>query len=203
MHFHYDSVIVDIDGTLTIGERLARNEHYGQHSDCPACQTNLCLRGCGRNLGPYEECSCDLEPTDAYVTQSRIRWDEFYKAASADKPQTKALDFVTTLHENIRNFYYLTGRPSAQGSVNVRQLTVDWLIQHGFPFVGEDRLLMRPVDSYGKSSEVKREILVPLLPQLGKHVLAIDDEDNNLKMFHELGFTTMKSPYCWERISLV
>jgi hypothetical protein len=34
----------------------------GRHPHCPGCGTNLCARGCGRNLGPYEECACDLPP---------------------------------------------------------------------------------------------------------------------------------------------
>jgi hypothetical protein len=33
-------------------------EHGNPADACPGCGTNLCLGGCGRNLGPYEECLC-------------------------------------------------------------------------------------------------------------------------------------------------
>ena len=39
-----------------------QNGHNGQHEACPGCGTNLCMRGCGRNLGPYEECLCGGAP---------------------------------------------------------------------------------------------------------------------------------------------
>jgi hypothetical protein len=37
-------------------------EHGCNPAACPGCGTNLCLGGCGRNLGPYEECSCKGRP---------------------------------------------------------------------------------------------------------------------------------------------
>jgi len=56
------------DRGYTIRERAKRLIRFwgrgscrGQHAACPGCKTNLCLRGCGRNLGPYEECNCGME----------------------------------------------------------------------------------------------------------------------------------------------
>jgi len=122
--------------------------------------------------------------------------DSYYSKVHEHAVQPDCVEVVWKFLTATPKLIYLTGRDEIRGCVDVRFLTLQWLKKHGFP---PATLVMRPYGEDGESHVVKRYLVEQM--ELKGNILAIDDEDKNLQMFHELGFVTMKSPYCWKRLS--
>lgn len=117
----------------------------------------------------------------------------FYQQAGDCLPTPAAKIICDKLAKATKQLVYLTGRSEQVGGVNIRQVTEQWLKTHAFP---QARLLMRAEGDFRDSHLVKSD-LVSTLTGLGGTVLAIDDEDENLRMFSNLGFFTLKAPFCF------
>jgi uncharacterized HAD superfamily protein len=170
----FDTLIIDIDGTI------ADNSHR-QHVQNEIDQY---LRGPKFSAKDADKILREL-------------WNEFYRLAKDDVPVLGSLSGVKKLlgsdDKNLKcpALIYCTGREDS-----FRADTTSWLADQGFPL---NVLLMRPTGDTRPSTVVK-EHLLSYLPKTNQ-VLAVDDEDRILSLFHTLGFATLKAPFCWERIS--
>ncbi len=72
---------------------------------------------------------------------------------------------------------------------NVRTSTTEWLNKHAVYF---DEIFMRPINDYRQSAVYKSDVVKKHI--IGKYniVFAIDDEPSVVKMYHELGITSLQ-----------
>lgn len=116
-------------------------------------------------------------------------YEDWSVEAQKDPPILQSLEPTWYLHKHCETFFYVTTRPE-----KAYVITKKWLATHNFP---EASILMRPDDSTEASSDVKRALVAPYIQESKYRTLAIDNEDNNLAMYLNLGVAVLKGPLCW------
>jgi len=111
-------------------------------------------------------------------------WDAFYDACHEDAPHEDIRHLVSLLHRSGTLVVYLTGRVE-----RVRDKTVTWLFQHGFP---EGSLQMRPDGDYRADNIVKEEMADRLGLTPANTLLVLDDRDQVVRMWRERGFRCLQ-----------
>lgn len=121
-----------------------------------------------------------------YIQGENKDWDAFYEESVNDCAIYPNIDIVNTLSEE-HTIIFLTGR-----SEQYRKITEYWIEVRHLPFIYEN-LFMRADDDYRPDFEVKKEIYeTKILPKFGKVDLVLEDRDQVVKMWRELGIT------CWQ-----
>ena len=113
-----------------------------------------------------------------------VNWDAFHDACVDDPFIGPMCELVIALCEAY-TIVYVTGRPHSHA-----KQTEQWLIDNQLP---SGPIFMRTAGDYRPDYVVKREIYEKLiLPKLGKADIAIEDRDQVVKMWRELGITTLQ-----------
>jgi hypothetical protein len=110
-------------------------------------------------------------------------WDLYHRRSIEDAPNTPIIELVNSLFDSAWTIVAITTRPERW-----RSLTVEWLNRYD---VMIHEIHMRSNDDFRPSPEVKRD-----LAQQYVHyppVLALDDRDDVLNAYIELGFTTLRT----------
>lgn len=144
----------------------------------------------------------EIIPTDF----TREGWNEFHKHMDmydSDRfiPIWSTINLVEQFevynYDDIYTFF-VTAREDT-GNGKIRANTFEFLEKH-FINVFENQLYMRAENDFRSSAEVKRDILLhDILPNYDV-LLAVDDEEDNIKMFQSLGITAYKV-YLGDRIN--
>lgn len=160
-------VVVDMDGTLADCE-------WRRHYVRPAHKLDCTFAGVQLPTGPKGECrQCGV--------RLKKDWPSFFRECVNDPPVQPIVDLVTYL----ANKYYIlvvSGRPMDLCGIK----TEDWLYKHHVPCT---HLFMRDNGDSRDDTLVKKEI-AELLP-MEEIAYVIDDRPKVLRMWRELGFTTL------------
>lgn len=105
-------------------------------------------------------------------------WDTFFLACVDDTPIAHMHAVVRALSEHFK-IVYVSGR-----SDMVRQQTVDWLDQHGFPC---DALYMRKQGDHEDDNTLKIKLLAQVRADGYEPVMAFDDRNRVVKAWREAG----------------
>lgn len=136
----------------------------------------------------------EIIPTDF----TREGWNDFHKYMdmyNADRfiPIWSTIDMVKCIVNNSFGtiaIFFVTAREDT-GKGKIRDNTLELLTNY-FPYVVDEQLYMRAENDFRSSAEVKRDILLhDILPKYNV-LFAIDDEEDNIKMFQTLGITAYK-----------
>lgn len=136
---------------------------------------------------------CDLDHcvSDAAWRDNMIGgeggWPAYHAAGKDDKPVMPMVRLCRALASPNQHVSLvgLTMRPEA-----VRQQTMKWLLKHGVMF---DALLMRPDNDYRKSPEAKLALALEYLEHnTEKEAIIVDDREDVLSKFSDIGFTTLQ-----------
>ena len=113
-----------------------------------------------------------------------------YALVGQDRPDHHIIHLVRLYSQAGYSIVITSGRPSSRKDVNVRKLTVDWLMREQVPF---DELFMRQEGDYRPDYEVKSEIYENYILPLGYQVdFALDDRDQIVKMWRSIGIKTLQ-----------
>lgn len=136
----------------------------------------------------------EIIPTDF----TREGWNDFHEHMdmyNADRfiPIWSTINMVEHFEDyNYDDIYifFVTAREDT-GNGKIRANTFEFLEKH-FSWVFENQLYMRAENDFRSSAEVKRDILLhDILPEYDV-LFAVDDEEDNIKMFQNLGITAYK-----------
>lgn len=117
---------------------------------------------------------------------ARSAWDKYQTFSFLAKPNKSVIDFVLATSDLIP-VYFVTSREDRKQS---REDTVHQIekFSNGKIKIGDvHKLCMRREFDYRPSDEVKKDITLDLLSEGCIPIVAIDDDENNCKMFAELG----------------
>lgn len=122
---------------------------------------------------------------------NRKEWDEFANYVVLCKPNKEIIDFLTLMNKEIP-IIFITGRENVPF---LRRETLKQIQKFSDGRIKMDSstknmLLMRNASDYRRSSIVKRELLRNKVLPLYTPIVAIDDEEDNVKMFQEEGITS-------------
>lgn len=115
----------------------------------------------------------DLDGVLADVThrrhfiEGRRNWPAFFAAACDDGPLATGLDLARAAHDKGLELVYLSGRPE-----HLREVTVEWLRQHGAP---DGQLLLRPDRDRSPATGLKLRLL-RRLSRRTRVVFFVDDD---------------------------
>ena len=144
----------------------------------------------------------EIIPTDF----TREGWNDFHKHMdmyNADRfiPIWSTIDMVKCIVNDSLGtiaIFFVTAREDT-GKGKIRDNTLELLTNY-FPYVVDEQLYMRAENDFRSSAEVKRDILLhDILPKYNV-LLAVDDEEDNIKMFQTLGITAYKV-YLGDRVN--
>lgn len=125
------------------------------------------------------------------LRNSQIRWDEFFaKTIELDKPNRWCMEIVNSFSEAEYHIIFMTGRMDSEISGSA---TREWLKKYLFLYPDEElfSLYMRPNDDFRYNHLVKLDLLNNHILPKYDILFAIDDMENNIKMFRELGITAL------------
>lgn len=136
----------------------------------------------------------EIIPTDF----TREGWNDFHKHMdmyNADRfiPIWSTIDMIKcVVNDSLGTIaiFFVTAREDT-GKGKIRDNTLELLTNY-FPYVVDEQLYMRAENDFRSSAEVKRDILLhDILPKYNV-LFAVDDEEDNIKMFQSLGITAYK-----------
>lgn len=144
----------------------------------------------------------EIIPTDF----TREGWNEFHKHMDmydADRfiPIWSTINMIECIVNDSLGtipIFFVTAREDT-GKGKIRANTLE-LIDNCFGCVVDEQLYMRAENDFRSSAEVKRDILLhDVLPKYNV-LFAVDDEEDNIKMFQTLGITAYKV-YLGDRVN--
>lgn len=144
----------------------------------------------------------EIIPTDF----TREGWNDFHKHMdmyNADRfiPIWSTIDMIKcVVNDSLGTIaiFFVTAREDT-GKGKIRDNTLELLTNY-FPYVVDEQLYMRAENDFRSSAEVKRDILLhDILPKYNV-LFAVDDEEDNIKMFQTLGITAYKV-YLGDRVN--
>lgn len=144
----------------------------------------------------------EIIPTDF----TREGWNDFHKHMdmyNADRfiPIWSTIDMIKCIVNDSLGtiaIFFVTAREDT-GKGKIRDNTLELLTNY-FPYVVDEQLYMRAENDFRSSAEVKRDILLhDILPKYNV-LFAVDDEEDNIKMFQTLGITAYKV-YLGDRVN--
>lgn len=126
--------------------------------------------------------------TDAYWRDHLIgEWDEYHAQSVHDKPAEDTVSLLKALSKD-HDIIGLTARPERWYEITMR-----WMVQHDVPL---DDVVMRGNDDYRSSPVLKTERAIGYFGSLeamqNQVALVIDDRDDVISAFRELGLTTLQ-----------
>lgn len=167
-----DFVVFDVDGTIADCEHRRHYVRPEHKLGCSLTGLNAKQASPESKSGHCPECGNDL----------RKDWPAFFRECVNDTPIQPIFELAKLLS---RKYYILivSGRPMDLCG----KATEDWLLKHSFP--KWEHLFMRDNGDGRDDTIVKREI-GELLP-LERIAYVIDDRPKVVKMWRELGLTTL------------
>lgn len=129
-----------------------------------------------------------LERSPLIQSRDKMSWDNFYKLIHLCKPNKRFITDILSLIDETKVFpVFITSRSDDVYKASLFQIENNSSLK-----VGETcELYMRTKEhGYAKSAVVKKDIINSLLNEYS-FVYAIDDSDDNLKTFKELGIETV------------
>ena len=105
-------------------------------------------------------------------------WDDYFLECGSDAPIAHMHAVVTALSEHFQ-IVYVSGRSDL-----VRQQTVDWLDQNGFPC---DALYMRKQGDHKNDDQLKIELLAQVRADGYEPIMAFDDRNRVVKAWRDAG----------------
>lgn len=139
-----------------------------------------------------DDCLFDSRHLEQYIPKvkgDRAGWDlvqEKMAESVINKHILIILDGLWLL-ENI-DLVFVTGR---EGTAKLKELTENQLDLY-FPHY---TIFYRPENDYRKAAEVKKEIYLNHIKGKWNILFAIDDDEENIKMFQKLGINTLHCRY--------
>lgn len=136
----------------------------------------------------------EIIPTDF----TREGWNEFHKHMDmydADRfiPIWSTINMIECIVNDSLGtipIFFVTAREDT-GNGKIRDNTLKFIAEY-FNWVVDEQLYMRAENDFRSSAEVKRDILLhDILPKYNV-LFAVDDEEDNIKMFQTLGITAYK-----------
>lgn len=136
----------------------------------------------------------EIIPTDF----TREGWNNFHKNMdmyNVDRfiPIWSTINIVKSIANDSLNtivLFFVTAREDT-GKGKIRTNTLEFITDY-FNYIVDEQLYMRSENDFRSSAEVKRDILLhDILPNYDV-LLALDDEEDNIKMFQSLGITAYK-----------
>jgi hypothetical protein len=119
-----------------------------------------------------------------FVTSDKKDYDQYYGRMGFDEPVEPVIELMKLYKERGYSVLVLTGRPEKYSGI-----THWWLFKHKVP---HDLVLMRDDKDRRKNAEFKKDIyLNKLKPNFNVH-LAVDDHEEVVKMWRELGVSVIK-----------
>lgn len=113
-----------------------------------------------------------------YIQKEPKAWDDYFMACSADEPIMHMQALVTGLSE-LFQIVYVSGRSDL-----IREQTIAWLDQHGFPC---DALYMRKQGDHKNDDKLKIELLAQVRADGFEPVMAFDDRNRVVKAWRDAG----------------
>lgn len=128
---------------------------------------------------------CDLDGTVALHQNRRSPFD--YSKVDKDAVNWPVADIVKLHAEAGFHILYVSGREDS-----CRDLTLKWLTEKGLPSTGNVKLFMRKSKDHRKDSIVKLEIFDEHIRNQYRVMFVLDDRDQVVKMWRELGLTCLQ-----------
>lgn len=113
-----------------------------------------------------------------HIQKEPKAWDDYFKACNADVPITHMRDVVIGLSEHFQ-IVYVSGRSDL-----VREQTVAWLEQYGFPC---NALYMRKQGDHKNDDKLKIELLAQVRADGFEPIMAFDDRNRVVKAWRDAG----------------
>ena len=113
-------------------------------------------------------------------------WPAFFEGMHEDGVFEHTREVVFALHAAGYAIVIVTARPDEN---DYRAKSVDWLNRHGFTY---DAIYMRKGGDYRKDNIVKKEILMDLLNDGYEPAMALDDRNQVVAMWREMGIPCMQ-----------
>lgn len=132
---------------------------------------------------------CDLDGTAA-LHNGRGPFD--YHKIHTDLPNKPIKDILWAMANQGVETIYMSGREDTD---NVRADTIKWLQDNNFPPYAYHKLFMRAKGDYRKDSVVKYELFNNHIRKLYYVQFVLDDRDQVVKMWRELGLTCLQVNY--------
>lgn len=129
--------------------------------------------------GTLSDCNHRLH----FVSGSKKDWKSFFNLSYEDpviEPAKELIDMLKTKYMII----ILTARPESN-----REMTTKWLSDNNIDY---DALFMRPNSNFKKSPVVKKELVEVMKCHDYIPIYALEDRQDCIDMFHELGIFTLK-----------
>ena len=113
-----------------------------------------------------------------HIQKEPKAWDDYFLECGKDAPIEHMRAVVIGLSAHAR-IVYVSGRSDL-----VRQQTIDWFDQHGFPC---DALYMRKQGDHTDDDKLKIQLLAQLRADGFEPIMAFDDRDQVVRMWRERG----------------
>lgn len=113
-----------------------------------------------------------------HILKEPKAWDDYFLACTDDTPIAHMHAVVTALSDHMQ-IVYVSGRSDL-----VRQQTIDWLDQHGFPC---DGLYMRKQGDHENDDTLKIKLLAQVRADGFEPVMAFDDRNRVVKAWRAAG----------------
>ena len=113
-----------------------------------------------------------------HILKEPKAWDDYFLACTDDTPIAHMHAVVTALSDHMQ-IVYVSGRSDL-----VRQQTIDWLDQHGFPC---DALYMRKQGDHENDDTLKIKLLAQVRADGFEPVMAFDDRNRVVKAWRAAG----------------
>jgi hydroxymethylpyrimidine pyrophosphatase-like HAD family hydrolase len=127
---------------------------------------------------------CDIDGTVA--THGNERGHHEYEKVGGDRPNQTIIDLVHILSQGYW-IVFVSGRME-----HCREITEDWLETHMGSWTRHCELFMRPDGDHRQDTIVKREIHDRDLVPKYDIVCAIDDRNQVVKMWRDMGITCLQ-----------
>lgn len=130
----------------------------------------------------------NLQQRKDNLTNPQKRWDEFFqKTMEYDLPNLWCIEMVNAFNKQGYKILFLTGRMATETTATQ---TKRWLNMYVSPDV-DYSLIMRPEKDYRKNEDVKLDIMLHTIMPMYDVLLAVDDKQNNIDMFRNLGIPAL------------
>lgn len=134
---------------------------------------------------------CNAEHRLEHIQKTPKDWETFFSLSHLDQPNEWCLDLIQCLYESGRyEILFVTGR-----SERDRQMTFDWLVKH-LPFIRQEHiwanLAMRGKEDRRPDHLVKGELYRDRLYPSYRVMMAIDDREDNTKLWRSLGIAALQ-----------
>lgn len=139
-----------------------------------------------------DNCYADSRVLDKYAPESKYdSWVEFHKHLPECTPCKPVIDFLLTA-SGILPIYFFTSREDMHG---VRAVTEKQIkdFSDGRIVIGDtNKLYLRHEGDYTAADKLKENMLIDVVKQGFIPVMAIDDNEDNCKMFAKYNIYTLK-----------